>query len=125
MWYCLISEVESRTQSLRDRPKAQKNLRPRAERASVLQKKIDLRAKISQIFREIQTFKKGLHKFSARFLACSKTKKRNGHDLGPVVNKSKNSAVFGRGQAFSRTCRLQDQGLQNVSSRTPPVINIL
>ena len=56
--------------------------------------------------------KKGLRKFSARFLAFS----------NKILTVQKIVLSSSRGQAIFKDLRLRGQGLQNVSSRTPPLI---
>ena len=67
--------------------------------------------------------KKGFRKFSARFLPFSKVKQKEGHGHGPFLTNQKKCCLRAEDRAFLRTCRLRGrgQGLQNVSSRTPPL----
>ena len=112
-------EMESRIQGSRPRPRTQKNpgprpstdfprtdpleakdrnargQEPRTQRASVFQKKVfpQKNYKFLRKFRRSpkKTTKKqqGFHKVSAKSLASSKTKSKNGHDLGPFPTNQK------------------------------------
>ena len=143
--------MESRAQGSRPRPRTQKNPRPRTAfpradtleakdrnargqgqgprtQAQVLSKKKKV---IPKIFQAISKKKKV---FTKIFHAIS-TKKRfpkNFSSAPQNFNNSKNSAVLElrtgqfsrtRGQGQELDLRGQGQGLQNVSSRTPPLVS--
>ena len=138
-----LPEVESRTQGSRLR--TQKNPRPRTDflRADPVEAKDTTRKcspKKKEVFTQnianfsrnsgvLQRQTKGFHKLPARSLACSKTKKKRGHDLDLFSTNQKIVLSSAEDRTFSRTCWLQGQrldirgqGLQNVSTRTPPLV---
>ena len=138
-----VPEVESRTQGSRPRPRTQKkNPRPRPRRAfprtdTLEAKDRNARGQGQEPRTQVQVLskkKKGLHKnflgdlqkkkvFTKIFQAIS-TKKRfpkNFSSASQNFNNSKNSAD--RPIFEDLRPRGQGQGLQNVSSRTPPLVS--
>ena len=111
-----------RTDYLKAKDRNSRGQGPKTHRAGVLQANRSSQKKISNFFAKFKRFpiqqrrflrkliatfpqnaghspkKKGLHKISARSLACSNDEEKNCHDLVPFLTNQKISAVFGRGQ---------------------------
>ena len=97
-------------------------------------KKKGLGAKIANFPPDFRRFfkkekKKGLRAENRNFTVKFQTKKKKGHDLGPFLMSRKIGLSLAEDRAFLRAWKLQgqgldmrDQGLQNVSSRTPPLV---
>ena len=115
--------MESRTQRSKPRPMIQKNPRPRPRTGFSKPRTGMLKAKDTK--RRCSPKRK--KRFSREEIPISRVKKKSSWSW-PSFNNSMFSA---ENRAFSRTCRLQgqgfdlrgkSQGLQNVSSRTPPLL---
>ena len=112
--YAYAKDRPSRGQEHKCSPKNPKNVSRRPQKKRSSREKPLFRKKSG-----VQQKKKGLRKFSARFLPFSKVELKKGHGHGPFSRIKKNCCSRAEDRTFSRTSRLRRQGLQNVSSRTP------